>query len=270
MARPKSSDRRWPTKVLARDRDVFALIDELQGKRWLSRGQSLPHNSIHPSIDRGHLKGLARAAKLRLERQSINLFRSTVRYWAPGEESNPGEDVRALMVMRHYGVPTRLLDWSTSPYVALYFAVAANDDEDGEVWSFDEPRYEIEGAKQWARWPETTLGGEGPPAPFVPELTMFSTRTPPPWFVCQFYPAGFPRQTAQHGAYSLTSDFDRDHASAISELLGNTGYMRLQIRASIKRRLRQTLQQSFGVWRGSLYPDSAGAAQTAMTVFNDD
>ena len=38
--------------------------------------------------------------------------------------------------MRHFGAPTRLLDWSLSPYVALYFAVANRWEEDGALWWF--------------------------------------------------------------------------------------------------------------------------------------
>jgi hypothetical protein len=38
--------------------------------------------------------------------------------------------------MNHYGAPTRLLDWSLSPYVALYFAVVTRWDEDGALWWF--------------------------------------------------------------------------------------------------------------------------------------
>lgn len=41
-----------------------------------------------------------------------------------------------LFLMQHYGLPTRLLDWSTSILVALYFAVANKDSDlvDGAVW----------------------------------------------------------------------------------------------------------------------------------------
>jgi hypothetical protein len=36
--------------------------------------------------------------------------------------------------MQHHGVPTRLLDWTQSMYVAAYFAVESESDHDGAVW----------------------------------------------------------------------------------------------------------------------------------------
>ncbi|QDT15228.1 FRG domain-containing protein [Alienimonas californiensis] len=39
-----------------------------------------------------------------------------------------------LTIAQHHGVPTRLLDWSTNPLVALYFAVEQSPDQDGNVW----------------------------------------------------------------------------------------------------------------------------------------
>lgn len=47
-----------------------------------------------------------------------------------------GEYGKWLTLMQHYGLPTRLLDWSRSPLVALYFAVSDDnqEDKDGCVW----------------------------------------------------------------------------------------------------------------------------------------
>ena len=52
-------------------------------------------------------------------------------------EHNTKDSFDWLFQMQHYGVPTRLLDWSESPLVALYFAVEnpAHSNFDAALWA---------------------------------------------------------------------------------------------------------------------------------------
>jgi hypothetical protein len=66
------------------------------------------------------------------------LLRSFRKYAKPG--SIPSDSLWfRLAVAQHHGLPTRVLDWTTSPRVALHFATAEEDhyDKDGVIWCVD-------------------------------------------------------------------------------------------------------------------------------------
>jgi hypothetical protein len=259
----------WKTTRLETVDQVLDVLLKLKGKNWICRGQAERHDNLFPSIDRNELRDLPRIKKLELERKAINLYKVTARHFTSNRESVAQQDDNiALMVLRQHGVPSRLLDWSMSPHKAAYFAVDSHEDQDGEIWAFDEPLYETKGKEQWLQWPQTTTDGSGDDDKFAIHMIAFSVEEPPDWFVCQFY-SGFPRQDAQDGAFTLTAKFNNDHAEAIERFFKDGSRHHLYtIDAKIKQDLRERLRNDHGIWRGSLFPDSAGAAKTARSVFD--
>jgi hypothetical protein len=102
--------------------------------RWVFRGHSNASYKLIPSA--GRTKYTAKSAEIN-EKSLFRIFcREAIGYGG----TTPANDWEWLSLAQHHGLPTRLLDWTYNPLVALYFAVEANEESDGKLFALHAPK----------------------------------------------------------------------------------------------------------------------------------
>ena len=191
-------------------RKFEAFVAERSAAEWVFRGHSDSAWKLRPKIGREDILGpWDPAAEISLFEE----FCRRARQFEPGVEFSYWD---WLALAQHYGLPTRLLDWTENPLVAAYFAVATGN----ERRSADILAVRVRDRDY--------LHMAGGPIPVEPEFptksdwvwdvrpTPFSAMTWPPWsdtvaFIRPLIRAS--RMISQRGVFSV-------HLSPVEEWLG--------------------------------------------------
>lgn len=174
------------------------------------------------------------------EKLMLELFR---RHSIGLTTSTPEDDWEFLAIAQHHGLATRLMDWTRSPLVAAYFAVAhpnqsyQNKDKNSDCFILREPDSVI---YAW-RCPKIDLSK-------LPPATPLKLKK-----VVRYVPRHItPRIKAQSGLFSAHPDPKAEFTSpSLTQLI-----IPFCERAKIKKSLYR-----LGVHEATVYPDLDGAAR---------
>ena len=120
---------------------VEQLVDEWtpKGADWYLQPWFRGHGNASWSLEPGWYRASSSIRSIGAEYYNEATLLENFRLRAPTYlERLPGTDWEWLFLMQHYGLRTRLLDWTESSLIALYFAMRDNaGDVDSAVWAMN-------------------------------------------------------------------------------------------------------------------------------------
>jgi hypothetical protein len=116
--------------------DVLEVVQGYANATVIYRGVGSSKYELTPKIGRRRWSG--KILKPKDERYILRLFKQRA---AAHLDRTPTDDWEWLALAQHYGLPTRLLDWTRNPLVAAYFAVAEKGDGDRAIYAYQSNKY---------------------------------------------------------------------------------------------------------------------------------
>lgn len=113
--------------------EIFMMIRSHGGVGWWFRGQSNNEWELLPKAGRKEYylpndRDLGR----------FNFWRKQAIAY---DNNLPENDWECLAIAQHYGLATRLLDWTYNPLIATFFAVSENFDLDGVIYGYQPEKF---------------------------------------------------------------------------------------------------------------------------------
>jgi FRG domain len=130
--------------------DFLKLVTQPPYSHWAFRGERDERWPLHSSLSR-YLQnfGVAREAWPAQEERILRIFKRKAHQFLPLPPAWD-DDFQWLALMQHHGAPTRLIDFTWSPYVAAFFALERTL-ADGVVWAMNPARIDSSRAPQPVR-----------------------------------------------------------------------------------------------------------------------
>lgn len=118
-------------KDLLEINDSFHYRNAMFPQKCIYRGLKQYDYPLTPGIGRLLNENLTKEKLLEIEKSILNEFKI-----ASYNELKATDDFILMTTAQHHGLKTRLLDWSLSPLVALFFAVEVDDKKSGAIVSY--------------------------------------------------------------------------------------------------------------------------------------
>jgi hypothetical protein len=232
--------------------------------RWAFRGQSCEFATLVPSFQRQFSRHSLGAAEV-IERRLIEAFRE--HYGKLNDRSadmpqpnqiRPGLDLRCLSVMQHYEIPTRLLDWTSHFWTAVYFACATDAGSSAELWFYDQRLFD---SQRDANPALNALRDKSAAPPEEPPILRRGVN-----LLVELDPQISPRMKRQYGHHTVSTNIFSDHAPLLYELHNTTfpgtaaiqSLRRVRIDGSCKSKALQFLADHKEITASTIFPDVVG------------
>lgn len=184
-------------------------------RSYVYRGQSDARWSLDPSFTRlCRALGLDRARANEVESRALRIFQERAHLHLRRAILPKVGLLDWWTLMQHHRAPTRTLDWTHSPLVALYFAVGDNWNVDGAVWAFQRRRLTDQTEAKYGTLADSTL--------IVEPETWFGAGQPTLRVLAFDRARLTERMVAQQGAFTVCQDILADHAVAIEDAVPPT------------------------------------------------